>query len=658
MTFWMAYCYDELCSNNFKIRLLSIEAASNPRDIINVKLRVVDLDLKHKKYVALSYTWGRPSPRLPDTWDNNQATKTIIVNGVAFEVRYNLFAALKTIRQKWDLRYDWWIDAICIDQNNFIERSSQVSRMREIYAHSDHTLIWLGPSMERTQMAFQEIVSLSKSWHERCESLQRIPVKGKEDIESYAQILKREVIEKYQSPAWRALQHLLSRSWFERVWVRQEFCASGQVLVQCGDDCIPWTHLMDIRTLFMQHIACANQATGDDPISASEIVKSMYGATQTLYNLGEMSIEYRSRDTGTELPSLVYILSQLRSTRATDPRDKVYAALGLAREDERIPVDYRLSPEAVYTQTAQKSMQSTKTFNMLAYCNYPPSMDTLPTWVADWTDGSCSRREVLPATGVRRYIRKHQPLYQVLETSDFYVRFDDDNRTMIVKAFILDHLSFISTESSYRIPTQQTDLGPTTLAARAQYVEQLSKQDRDTAEVILNFKWLREWVDFETNLNHGGAPQVDRERNTQSRDAGVERFDGPTYRDTGQTLGEAYVRTLCADASFDSKKGHAVRIPDTVEGISFMMSDDARMPLEISSRLEGRSWAMSTKYMALVPAEARIGDKIVLIQGSQAPFILRPSGAEFQFIGLAYVHGVADGELWKEGDRILVLEEI
>ena len=48
----------------------------------------------------------------------------------------------------------------------------------------------------------------------------------------------------------------------------------------------------------------------------------------------------------------------------------------------------------------------------------------------------------------------------------------------------------------------------------------------------------------------------------------------------------------------------------------------------------------------LVPAETVVGDSIVIVQGSELPFILRPSGGGFWYIGQCYVHGIMDGEVW------------
>ena len=49
-------------------------------------------------------------------------------------------------------------------------------------------------------------------------------------------------------------------------------------------------------------------------------------------------------------------------------------------------------------------------------------------------------------------------------------------------------------------------------------------------------------------------------------------------------------------------------------------------------------------YLAAVPCTAQIGDCIVLLAGGGYPFVLRPSGAHYRFIGPCYVHGIMNGE--------------
>jgi hypothetical protein len=69
------------------------------------------------KYQALSYTWGSPD-----------ITKTIAVNGALVDVRQNLYDALFNLNElpEWGAEVWLWVDAICIDQQNLQERTSQV----------------------------------------------------------------------------------------------------------------------------------------------------------------------------------------------------------------------------------------------------------------------------------------------------------------------------------------------------------------------------------------------------------------------------------------------------------------------------------------------------------------------------------------------------
>jgi hypothetical protein len=51
-------------------------------------------------------------------------------------------------------------------------------------------------------------------------------------------------------------------------------------------------------------------------------------------------------------------------------------------------------------------------------------------------------------------------------------------------------------------------------------------------------------------------------------------------------------------------------------------------------------------YLALVPAEARVDDKISLLQGGKMPYVLREKGNEWELVGDCYVHGIMFGEKW------------
>lgn len=85
-------------------------------------------------YKCLSYVWGD---------DNDQ--QTILVNGKEFVCRSNLKRFLDVARIKHSGHHEaFWIDALCIDQQNVSERNKQVAQMGDIYAHAKCVIAWLG----------------------------------------------------------------------------------------------------------------------------------------------------------------------------------------------------------------------------------------------------------------------------------------------------------------------------------------------------------------------------------------------------------------------------------------------------------------------------------------------------------------------------------
>lgn len=101
---------------------------------ITCTVKIVDLR-DHLPYQALSYCWG-PSVKY-----------TIIhCNGRRAKVSPNLEQGLRQLHKYSKMTgRDWfWIDQICINQEDNAERTQQVRLMRAIYQRSMNTIIWIG----------------------------------------------------------------------------------------------------------------------------------------------------------------------------------------------------------------------------------------------------------------------------------------------------------------------------------------------------------------------------------------------------------------------------------------------------------------------------------------------------------------------------------
>ena len=143
------YSYSPLPSPT-STRLVEFIGAAQPGGIIRIALRAFDLS-SIPPFQALSYTWGDPRcPHLDaDRETDYLETKHVIeCGGQRFLVRRNLLDALKMLSTHSDIISPFvWIDAICIDQSNLQERSSQVQMMASIYGAAKRVVGWWVPPM-------------------------------------------------------------------------------------------------------------------------------------------------------------------------------------------------------------------------------------------------------------------------------------------------------------------------------------------------------------------------------------------------------------------------------------------------------------------------------------------------------------------------------
>lgn len=85
-------------------------------------------------YQAISYTWGEQPHKY----------RTISLNSQSLQITQNAFWCLHFICKHYRRWEYLWIDAVCIDQSNVLERNEQVQRMDQIYPKARLVLAWLG----------------------------------------------------------------------------------------------------------------------------------------------------------------------------------------------------------------------------------------------------------------------------------------------------------------------------------------------------------------------------------------------------------------------------------------------------------------------------------------------------------------------------------
>jgi len=144
-----AYSYQPL-NGAKKTRLLVLQPCKVFSDDLTAELREISLEDPTVQYEALSYVWG-----------TSQGSVQITCQGRSIAITPNCASALRYLRRTRQPRA-LWVDAVCIDQNNILERNDQVWLMGGIYKKAQRVYIWLGEEFSDEGTLFRQIKYLSR----------------------------------------------------------------------------------------------------------------------------------------------------------------------------------------------------------------------------------------------------------------------------------------------------------------------------------------------------------------------------------------------------------------------------------------------------------------------------------------------------------------
>lgn len=273
------------------LRLLKGDDDPIPCQLFESKLALPEYD---RDYAALSYTWGSTSRPCE-----------IMINGSKMSVTKNVYLALRDLRYQGKDRI-LWIDALCIDQNNDEERGQQVQQMGSIYSKAERVLIWLGEATYDTDYVIQHMKQLEK------ESIKHVSNDQKISDKQWANIWSAVVhclSADQRDLLVEGLQSLLRRNWFKRVWVIQETANARVAEIVCGGKSVSASIFALMPSLL--------EITPDP--HCQPILDIMPG---TLRNCSWWA---NKRD-------LYTMLVKFCKSEATDPRDNIYALLGISSD--------------------------------------------------------------------------------------------------------------------------------------------------------------------------------------------------------------------------------------------------------------------------------------------------------------------------------------
>jgi hypothetical protein len=314
-------------------------------------------------YLALSYTWG-----------DLTSTCTVYVNGGIMTVTENLEAALKAFRSQPYIRAGWkiWIDALCINQKDPVERATQVKRMGEVYRKAWTPVVWLGATSVDSDQAIELIHDLAKD-HD-------VP----DQVIKLNRILKRNS-KAFGEGSWQALHDFALRRYWTRTWIVQEASLGrANMPVLCGDQTLRWTDIHHAFRFLGRTDEILNKYMKAELAEVGRPVNlAIHRAIGVVSKIGRYQQEIEA---GSRSFDLSRVMSFSRQVSATDPRDKVYGLLALMDPEmvRRIHPDYTASVEEVYVDFAKLTIDVSQTLENLRHIAPADSLP-LPSWVPDWT---------------------------------------------------------------------------------------------------------------------------------------------------------------------------------------------------------------------------------------------------------------------------------
>lgn len=567
-----------------------------------ITCRLKQADLQNAlTYEAISYVWGDAAIR-----------RTITCDGSSFEVTANLFLALQRLRKPDAPRF-LWADAICINQQDVDERGQQVSIMKKIYEMAARVLVWLGPDAEDysvpaarlTRMVLEELCRASNM---EISAFGTLKMECLDDVLLAADASR---LPPGHSEVWKPLAWLLSRPWFNRVWVVQEAVSARRLVVLCGDLEFDWDALGSTASWVQKQVMQSGFA---------DFKRFEHTFTFEASNLYDRDYSEHS--------DWVEVLSSYRSLASTDPRDKVYALLGLpsfsqiSKTSTSISPDYNKSKLEVYTDVVETAIRSYRNLRILSYVQYGPTLPKdWPTWIPSWDTS-------LDVGGLDSQVEGFA--YRAsgdVEIGSYGDGWKIENSILTLRGISVDTVKEVGglmTLDHFHI------LGVAS----------------DSSHPIIRF--------FKETLNESwGIPTDHRLEQIASLCFGLTA--GLNIDHMWAISPPEHTHQHLAD--FAAYMSRLVGSTESVSDLCEVLDPDKegqaeRYEVPASRACDQRRLLITAQgYIGIGPAAMQCGDRVCILFGDQQPVILRPQDANYQFVGEAYLYDIMFGEALKEYNR-------
>jgi hypothetical protein len=586
-----------------EIRILNLSPGVR-QDIVICDLRIVDLDEK-PEYEALSYVWG-------ETKDG----KNIVVSGHPVVVTSNLYDALVRLRLPTKKR-TLWVDQLCINQWDINEKATQVALMRDIYRSCTHCILWLGEipygsqnsgfRENHTEAVFDFIrllgapsgPNLTALWesdmHQSCICADGTPTLFCDGVNG---ILARRAFVTFA---------MYGNPWWQRIWTLQESALPNSA------DYVWGSHSVSREDVIRTVQRLRGDEIGSFPLEFQHHRKLYTPLLRRLFYPVHGILRFREGDDGA-----MDLCMRWRHRQATDPRDKIYALLGLLPAHvlpSAQPCSYSVPTSLLFANVTLDLIRSENDLRALvASSELVQVTPELPTWAIDF---ACSN-----AIGPRQLKWwNHSHRYQQFTACgnhSLQIEAGTESRIITLTGVLFDQVSEVN--EAYIAPDNET-LDASRLV-----------------EVIADAKSLFPEHRSSTR-NPYGQLRYSALWRTMIGDLLMDEFPIERAKVTHEADWEALSKVL-----------HRGELESTFnvlyESLGGMVPNHAFFITKMG-------------YIGMGPPGTLSGDQVWVFYGGKVPFIMRRSNVNggdderrgMHLIGDAYVHGIMDGEAVRDGHQ-------
>jgi hypothetical protein len=315
-------------------------------------------------YEAVSYVWG----------SSVRSCLLTLSNGKTLRITESVNEFLPFLSATCQTGY-LWIDQICVNQDDLIERSKQVANMGKIFSTAHRTLAWLGESNESNALRRLFSTVEQERVKEYGEAKER--AFGTMPASNYKSISSLIAVDGKPSEELLGLVSILKRPWYSRAWIFQEVVLSSNLILIIGG--------IEITLLTLAEAVHACFLDLDRSSGRSYVVSISH-----CRDIQELAERICKSSEEKQQEAFSCLLDKLGGKQTSDARDHVYAYLGFLSDSSiSILPDYNSSIESTFIQCTRAIINGTHSLDIMGTIRLPGHFsgteNQLPTWVPDWS---------------------------------------------------------------------------------------------------------------------------------------------------------------------------------------------------------------------------------------------------------------------------------